>query len=145
MLVDAGLAAREMAERLLSSGVDPASVAAVLVSHEHGDHARGAVAFSRRWGVRLMGSRGTYAALSLDEAEIAGYDVLEPGQPREVGAITVRPLPVPHAQAQDEHLTLALRSATDAGLLHAGDLVTVVSASPGPRAGSTDQVRVVRA
>jgi pyruvate kinase len=57
----------------------------------------------------------------------------------------VRPLPVPHAEVQDEHLTLALRTATDAGLLHAGDLVTVVSASPGPRAGSTDLVRVVRA
>ncbi len=57
----------------------------------------------------------------------------------------VRPLLVPLAEAQNEHLTLALRSATDARLLQSGDLVTVVSASPGPRAGSTDLVRVVRA
>jgi len=43
-----------------------------------------------------MGSRGTQAALGLEEADIAGYDVLEPGKPCQVGALTVRPIPVPH-------------------------------------------------
>jgi pyruvate kinase len=56
----------------------------------------------------------------------------------------VRPLLVPHADEHDQHLTHALQCCDDAGLVHSGDLVAVVSASPGPRAGSTDVVRVVR-
>jgi len=125
VLIDAGLSAREMGERLESSGVDPASLAAVLVSHEHNDHARGAAAFSRRWGVRLMGSRGTHAALGLEEAEIAGYDVLEPNQVRQVGALTVRPLPVPHDAAGPLAFVLtcgeaSVGHATDLGHLQRG-------------------------
>jgi pyruvate kinase len=57
----------------------------------------------------------------------------------------VRPLSVPHTENPDNHLRLAMRAAREAGVVHDGDLVAVVSASPGPRAGSTDVVRVVRA
>ena len=99
ILIDAGLGARELAERLSSAGVDAASIAAVFVSHEHNDHSRGAAGFSRKWGVRVCGSAGTYAATGLGAAEIAGYDVLEPGVPRHVGSLTVQGVPVPHDAA----------------------------------------------
>jgi phosphoribosyl 1,2-cyclic phosphodiesterase len=99
ILIDAGLGPRELAERLESAGVDPASLAAVFLSHEHQDHARGAASFSNKWGVRLCGSRGTYAAAGLGAEDIAGYDVLEPGTPRELGDLTVRGIPVPHDAA----------------------------------------------
>lgn len=96
ILIDAGLGPRELAARLESAGVDPATIAVVFLSHEHQDHARGAASFSKKWGVRLSGSRGTYAAAALGTEEIAGYDVLEPGVPRAVGPLTVRGVPVPH-------------------------------------------------
>jgi phosphoribosyl 1,2-cyclic phosphodiesterase len=99
ILLDAGLGPREMAERLQSVGVDPASVDAIFVSHEHGDHAGGAASFSRKWGVRLCGTRGTYAAAGFGAEEIAGYDVLEPGTPRQVGRLSVLGVPVPHDAA----------------------------------------------
>jgi phosphoribosyl 1,2-cyclic phosphodiesterase len=99
ILIDAGLGPRALAERLLSSGVDPASLAAVFLSHEHGDHARGAAAFSAKWGVRLCGTRGTYAAAGLGAADIAGYDVLEPGSCRGVGELTVTGVSIPHDAA----------------------------------------------
>ena len=38
ILIDAGLGPRELAERLQSVGVDPASVDAIFLSHEHQDH-----------------------------------------------------------------------------------------------------------
>jgi phosphoribosyl 1,2-cyclic phosphodiesterase len=96
VLVDAGLARRELAERLEDEGVDPCSISAVLVSHEHQDHARGAAAFSRRHQVRLAATRGTSAALGLDEAKLAGVDVLTPGSVFQVGALSVLPVAVPH-------------------------------------------------
>jgi len=59
VILDAGLGPRDLAERLQSAGVDPASLSAILISHEHGDHLRGAASFSKKWGVRVAGSRGT--------------------------------------------------------------------------------------
>ena len=38
VLIDAGLGPREMAERLQSLGIDPASIAAIILTHEHNDH-----------------------------------------------------------------------------------------------------------
>jgi pyruvate kinase len=57
----------------------------------------------------------------------------------------VRPLAVEPGQAGPAQLDDALRAARDAGVVHAGELVAVVSASQGKRAGSTDTVRIVRA
>jgi len=100
ILIDAGIGPRALAERVQSAGVDPASLEAVLVSHEHVDHARGASAFSEKWGVRLCGTRGTYAAAGFGSADIAGYDVLSAGVPRKIGAVTVTGVALPHDAAE---------------------------------------------
>jgi len=41
VLVDAGLSAKEILRRLAAVGVDPADLDAVLITHEHSDHAGG--------------------------------------------------------------------------------------------------------
>ena len=70
-------------------------------------------------------------------------------QPQVLGRLClawgVRPLAVPEVDDADEQLRLAIEAAREAGLVHDGDLLAIVSASPGPRAGSTDTVRIVRA
>jgi len=119
ILIDAGLGPRELTERLQSAGVDPASVEAVLLSHEHADHARGASSFSRRWGVRLRGTRGTYAAAGLGAADIAGYDAFVAGTRIRVGALTILPVRVPHDAAEPVAFVV---SSGDACLGHATDL-----------------------
>lgn len=125
ILIDAGLGPRSLAERLQSAGIDPMSLAAVFLSHEHTDHARGAAPFSAKWGVRLCGSRGTYAAAALADAAMAGYDVLEAGVPRVVGALIVTGIPVPHDAAAPFAFVVSwqgdsLGHATDLGSLSRG-------------------------
>jgi len=100
ILIDAGIGPRSLAERLQSAGVDPASLAAIFVSHEHSDHSRGAAPFSAKWGVRLAGSRGTYAAAGFGAVEIAGYDVLVAGATRRVGSLAVTTIALPHDAAE---------------------------------------------
>lgn len=124
VLLDAGLGPRELAERLEDAGVDPASIEAVFLSHEHGDHARGAASFSRRWGVRLKGTHGTYAAAGLAAEEIPGYDMTVPGVPVRVGALRVTAVRVPHDAAEPvafvvESEGVAFGHATDLGHLSA--------------------------
>jgi phosphoribosyl 1,2-cyclic phosphodiesterase len=119
VLLDAGLGPRELAERLLSAGVDPASVSAVFLTHEHSDHARGAPSFSRKWGVRLAGTRGTYAAAGLGACEIAGYDVVTAGVTVTVGTLRITAVRVPHDAAEPVAFVVAHG---DASLGHATDL-----------------------
>jgi phosphoribosyl 1,2-cyclic phosphodiesterase len=118
LLVDAGLGPRELAERLQAAGVDPGSLSAIVISHEHQDHARGAVSFSRKWGVRVLSSRGTYAAAGLGAEDIAGFDLIEPETPRTVGAMTVTGVPLPHDAAGPYGFVVR---AGDSALGHATD------------------------
>jgi pyruvate kinase len=57
----------------------------------------------------------------------------------------VTPLVVPETSDGDRQLVLALQAARAQGLVNNGDLVALVFGATGPRAGSTDSVRVVRA
>jgi pyruvate kinase len=57
----------------------------------------------------------------------------------------VRPLAVVEHDDAEAHLRHAIKCVRDAHLVRRNDLVAVVSASSGPRAGSTDVVRVIRA
>ena len=57
----------------------------------------------------------------------------------------VRPLTIDAETSGRTQLDEALGAAREAGFVRSGDLVAVVSASKGKRAGSTDTVRVVRA
>ncbi len=62
ILVDAGFSARDLARRLEVVGVSPESIAAVVITHDHGDHTRGAGVFARRHGVPVYLTEPTRAA-----------------------------------------------------------------------------------
>ena len=119
ILLDAGLGPRQLAERLQSAGVDPADLDAVFVSHEHGDHARGAAAFSRRWGVPLVGTRGTFVAAGFAKTRIARYDNVVAGETRTIRRLVVKTIAVPHDAAAP--LAFVVSSAT-VSFGHATDL-----------------------
>lgn len=63
LLVDAGLSARELQSRLAAVGVEAGTLHAILISHEHTDHIRGAGTLSRRFKIPVVASDVTAAAL----------------------------------------------------------------------------------
>jgi phosphoribosyl 1,2-cyclic phosphodiesterase len=119
VLLDAGLGPRQLAERLQSAGVEPDSLDAVFVSHEHGDHSRGAAGFSAKWGVPLCFTRGTLRACGLATAKLPPSLEIAPGETRTLRRLTVRAVAVPHDAASP----LAFVVSADAVTLgHATDL-----------------------
>jgi phosphoribosyl 1,2-cyclic phosphodiesterase len=63
VLVDAGFGPRSLVRRLQAADRHANEVAAVLLTHEHTDHASGAAAACARWGWPVYGSAGTLEAL----------------------------------------------------------------------------------
>jgi phosphoribosyl 1,2-cyclic phosphodiesterase len=125
VLLDAGLGPRQLVERLQSAGVDPAGLDALLVSHEHGDHARGAAAFSRKWGVPIVATAGTFAGAGFDPEALPSLVALEPGETRLVSRLSVRAVAVPHDAARPVAFVVSdgavsLGHATDLGHLSRG-------------------------
>ncbi len=59
VLVDSGLSARQIGRRLAMLDVAPEGIAAIVVTHEHRDHARGIGVAARRWGWPIYISRRT--------------------------------------------------------------------------------------
>lgn len=59
VLIDAGLAKREILARIRQAGGHEERIAAILVTHEHIDHIRGAYALARQLKVPIIATGGT--------------------------------------------------------------------------------------
>ena len=96
LLVDVGFSAREAARRLDILGIKAESVTGIVVTHDHGDHARGVGVFSRRYGTPIYLTRRTGEACS---GLLNGKEPLrfyEPGRAFEVGTLRVEPFMTAH-------------------------------------------------
>lgn len=70
LLVDAGFGPRALARRAVAAGLPLEPLVGIVLTHEHGDHARGAAALAVRAGCPLLGSAGTLAALRAGRAPV---------------------------------------------------------------------------
>jgi phosphoribosyl 1,2-cyclic phosphodiesterase len=127
LLVDAGLSARELARRLERCEQDPAAVTALIVSHEHGDHVRGAAVFSRRHQVPVFCSSASREAAGRQLADLAAWEPLEAGRTVDLGDLQTTPFPIPHDAACTFGFVVAgggLRVGLATDLGHVNRLVT---------------------
>ena len=62
VLVDAGLSCRELFKRMKVAGEDPATLDAILVTHEHQDHVNGLAVTARKLGIPVYFTEGTHRA-----------------------------------------------------------------------------------
>ena len=62
ILVDAGLSCRELFKRMKAVGEDPASLTAILITHEHQDHVQGVSVTARKLGIPVYFTEPTHRA-----------------------------------------------------------------------------------
>lgn len=96
LMLDCGLTPREAERRLARLGLAPADLDAILVTHEHGDHADGALAFAGRHGMTVWLTHGTWRSIADGAAADSRVRIIDSHTPFAVGAIEVAPFPVPH-------------------------------------------------
>lgn len=98
VLLDCGLHLRDTERRLERLGLAPADIAAILVTHEHGDHVRGVFDFAAAHAIPVYLTYGTRVALELEGKLIEGVrTVIVTGREAfTIGALEVHPFTVPH-------------------------------------------------
>ncbi len=96
VMIDCGFGVRQAEARLMRLGIDPASLDAILVTHEHGDHIGGVFALARRYSLAVWASHGTLQSVMTERFESVSVNVCSSHEPFAIGAIGVRPFPVPH-------------------------------------------------
>jgi len=97
ILIDCGFSARQVSQRLQRVGVDPSSLDAVFITHEHGDHVTGLEVFSRRHKVPIYCNRLTAEALHEGEwARQAAWNIFETGSPVRICDLEISSFYVPH-------------------------------------------------
>ncbi|MPN29682.1 Transaldolase [bioreactor metagenome] len=91
-----------MARELERLNVEVGQLDALLITHEHADHVAGAGILSRRHGLPIYATAGTWQSLPSKFGAIdpAFRRVIEPGQNFYIGAIDVMPFAIPHDAAQ---------------------------------------------
>lgn len=120
VLVDCGFAVREVEARAARLQFDLASLDAILVTHEHGDHLGGVARLARAYGVPVYLTRGSYHGWR--DREVEDIRFITPHEPFHIGALTVRPFPVPHdarepCQFAFEHAGQKLGVVSDLGAI----------------------------
>jgi phosphoribosyl 1,2-cyclic phosphodiesterase len=98
VLVDCGLSLTETERRLARLGLEPSRVSAILVTHEHGDHADGAFEFAAAHRVSVYLTHGTLAALKAEGKVLDGVPLVMVNgrQSFFVDGIQLVPFTVPH-------------------------------------------------
>jgi phosphoribosyl 1,2-cyclic phosphodiesterase len=96
LLIDCGLPTRAVEGYLKRAHIDPASLSAIALTHEHTDHVQSAGVMARRYNVPIVANRRT-----LDEGATAlGGEVpcleLATGSTRTIGQIELASFPIPH-------------------------------------------------
>ncbi len=100
LLLDCGFSSKELDKRLAVVGLQSTDLNAVLITHEHHDHAAGAYRVAKRWRLPLYATYGTlraaYDTVSPDWAAHHALHYVTPGVGFVIGDIALHPIPVPH-------------------------------------------------
>ena len=140
VLVDAGLSAKEIARRLALVGEDVQKLDAVLVTHEHGDHAGGLRVLLRTVDCPVYISAQTCEAYISERTNVNDeeprkrakalkdrVEQIESSQDFRIGEIDFHPFTIPHDAVDNFGFTATHQGVKIATLMDFGHITTLVS------------------
>ncbi len=95
LMLDCGFVTREVERRISRFDIDPASLAGILVTHEHSDHVGGVFRLARRYKIPVWLSHGTFEAVRSD-AHGVDVRICRDAECLAIGDLQIMPYTVPH-------------------------------------------------
>lgn len=96
LLIDSGFSGKEVVRRLQWLGIEPTSLTAIVVTHEHDDHVKGIGVLARRLNLPVFANEGTHRAA---EAKINRLPVacdFGVGESFAIGELLIHPFAISH-------------------------------------------------
>lgn len=116
LMIDAGFSGREIEKRLKLAGLDPAGLDALILTHEHSDHCRGAAVLARRYGLSLYATEGTLDELGSALNGVVAH-TLRSGSICDLADFQIEPFAIPHDAAEPVGLVIEDRVGKRLGLV----------------------------
>lgn len=98
ILVDCGMSGKQTLEAMVRAGLSPAAVHAILITHEHSDHVKGAGIISRKLGVPIYATEGTWAGMEamVGDVPLRNRVPIVAGESFFIDDFEVAPFSIPH-------------------------------------------------
>ena len=100
LLIDCGMSGAKLKESLHAIDVMPESIDALLITHEHVDHTKGAGVISRRYNIPIYTTQGTHTSMDIGNIADENIKIITEDTDFEIGNIGIRPFAIPHDAAQ---------------------------------------------
>lgn len=122
ILLDCGLGTKEIISRLQKLDLSPEQISAILVTHEHDDHAKGAFKLAAKFDIPVWLTHGTLKMCEryMPEQTNLQLNLIDTQTTFTIEALEVTPYPVPHDAREPTQFTFSdgqykLGVLTDAG------------------------------
>jgi phosphoribosyl 1,2-cyclic phosphodiesterase len=96
ILIDAGISAKTVAERLNEIGVALSDIDAILITHEHTDHIKGLSSLALKYKIPVFANSDTAKAIVEILGEAPRFKIFSTGETFEFGDIEVHPFSIQH-------------------------------------------------
>lgn len=125
VLIDVGVSARKIKTALADRDIDPSTIRAVLLTHEHSDHVAGLQVLCKQFGWSVVASKGTLDGLAdQDKLPCTGKIYMLPAnRSLSIAGLQITPFETPHDSRQcygyriDSEDGRSLAMTTDLGYL----------------------------
>ncbi len=124
ILIDAGVSARRIEQALIAREIDPKTIRAIFVTHEHSDHITGLRVLQKRLHIPIYASVGTCEGIR--EAAAYDSDCLDITDTIELDEFSVTPFKTSHDSRESTGFRINLRDGRSVGI--ATDLGVVTPA-----------------
>lgn len=123
ILIDCGLSCKQAGLRLTELGIDPESIHAIVITHEHYDHVRGISSWQNKYShVVTYANRGTGRALR----NVRRIEYFKTGETFWIGAVQLNPFSIVHDAVDPVGYSIEAEGLKFSQLTDLGRVTTVV-------------------
>ena len=108
LLIDAGLSAKQTAERLKKINIDVRDIDAILITHEHSDHIQGLKVLALKYGIPVFANNETAKGIVEVLQECPKFKIFSTGETFEYGDLEIHPFSIQHDTLDPVAFTLKL-------------------------------------
>lgn len=101
LLIDAGMSCKKIEEGLHSIEINPSSIDAILVTHEHSDHVKGISTISKKFDIPIFSAKETFDAMPSQTEKIPEKNInyFKPSEKFYINDLEILPFSIPHDAA----------------------------------------------